>query len=88
MAVDLSKYIKSIRIETAFLPTIDIDDPFKSGKAPNPILQALKPKITVNTAIGEQTLSPYGEPGPSMWPAIKAALLIAGVSFLVRKILK
>jgi hypothetical protein len=86
--IDLSKYIKSIRIESAFLPDIFIPDPFKPGP-PNPFLQALKPKITVDTSIaGVQVVTPYGDPGPSMWPQIKTALLIAGFLFLVRRALK
>jgi hypothetical protein len=88
MGPDLSKYIKSIKIETAFLPEIYLPDPFKPGP-PNPFLQALKPKITVETTgLGNQTVSPYGDPGPSMWPQIKTALLIAGITFLIRKVLK
>jgi len=86
--VDLSKYIKSIKIESAFLPEIYLPDPFKPG-SPSPFLQALKPKITVETnGLGNQTVSPYGEPGPSIWPQIKTALLLATVFYLARKLLK
>lgn len=88
MAVDLSKYIKSVKIETAFLPDINIADPFKSGGAPNPILQALRPKITVDTAIGEQTLAPYGEPGATLWPVLRNFLIVAGIGFMIKRILK
>lgn len=88
MSVDLSKYIKSIKIESTFLPTIDIQDPFKPGP-PNPLLQILKPKITVEVAqLGDQVMAPYGEPGQSVWPTVRNALLIAGVLFLARKLLK
>lgn len=89
MAVKLSKYISGIRIESAFLPEIYLPDPFAPNKVPNPFLSALKPKITVETKdFGNQIMSPYGEPGPSMWPAIRNAILIAGGLFLLRKLLK
>lgn len=87
MSVDLSKYIKSIKIESAFLPEIYLDDPFKPGP-PNPILQLLKPQITINTSLGEQKIAPYGEPGASIWPVVKTALLIAGISFVIRRFIR
>lgn len=87
MAIDLSKYIKSIRVESVFLPEIYLPDPFKTG-TPNPFLQALKPKITIESTLGNKVLTPYGEPGPNMWPAIKTALLIAGVGFMAWRVLK
>jgi hypothetical protein len=86
--IDLSKYISGIKIESAFLPEIYLPEPFKPG-TPNPFLQALKPKITVETTgLGNQVVAPYGQPGPSMWPQIKTALLLAAVFYLVRKALK
>lgn len=87
MAVDFSKYIKNIRIDSAYLPTINLPDPFKPGP-PNPILQALRPKITIDTTLGEQVIAPYGDPGQSLWPAIKTSLMIASAVFLVRKLMK
>ena len=90
--IDLSRYITGIRIQSAFLPDIYLADPFapnQAGKEPNAFLQALKPKITVETtAIGNKSIAPYGEPGASMWPIIKmVALGIAG-SILVRYLIK
>ena len=88
--VDLSKYIKGIRVESAFLPEIYLPDPFAPNQEPNTFLQALKPKITVELTSGLKpaTVAPYGNPGPSMWPQIKTALLLATVFYLVRKALK
>lgn len=87
--MDLSKIVKGIRIESAFLPTIDIPDPFQPGP-PNPFLQALKPKITVD--LGDLSrpvvVSPYGEPGESMWPAIKMGLVVLGLGFLAWRVLR
>lgn len=88
MNVDLSKYIKGIKIETAFLPTINIPDPFKPGP-PNPLLQFLKPKITLDIAqFGEQEIKPYGDPGQSMWPVIRNVALIFVAGFLLNKLIK
>ena len=85
MAVNLNDYVKHIRVETAWLPTIDLPNPFQPGP-PNPLLQALKPKITVSLeALGQQkevVSSPYGEPGPSKWPAIQKLLVLAAVGAL------
>ena len=88
LSVGLSKYIKGIRIESAFLPDIYLPDPLKASVTPNPFLQALKPKITIESSLGNKTLTPYGDPGPSMWPAIKTALLVGGIGFLVWRALK
>lgn len=90
MNLDLSKYIKSIKVESAFLPEIYLPDPFAPNQEPSAFLQALKPKITVELAAGLKpaTIAPYGQPGPSAWPAIKTALLMAGLLFLLRRALK
>ena len=90
MELNLSKYIKGIRIESAFLPEIYLPDPFAPNQEPSAFLQALKPKITVELSSGLKpaTIAPYGQPGPSMWPQIKTALLIATLFFLARKLLK
>lgn len=88
MAVDLSKYVRGLRIESAFLPDIYLPDPFAPNQKPNPFLQALKPKITLETSLGNKTMTPYGDPGPSHWPTIKRAFWIGGIAFLAWRILK
>jgi len=90
MELNLSKYIKGIRIESAFLPEIYLPDPFAPNQEPSAFLQALKPKITVELSSGLKpaTIAPYGQPGPSMWPQIKTSLLLAAVFYLVRRALK
>lgn len=90
MAVDLSKYVSGIRIESAYLPEIYLPDPFKPGP-PNPLMQALKPKITVEITGGVAdpvVVTPYGEPGPSMWPTIKTVGLLLVLGLIARKLLK
>ena len=87
MAIDLSRYISGIKIESAFLPPIDLPEPFKPGP-PNPLLQLIKPRITLQTSLGEKVLTPYGDPGPSRWPQVKMALLLAGVGFLVYRLVR
>lgn len=82
---DLNQYVKHIRVETAWLPTIDLPNPFQPGP-PSPLLQALRPKITLSLeALGQQkdvVSAPYGEPGPSKWPAIQNLLLFAALGTL------
>lgn len=87
MAIDFSKYVSGIKIESAFLPPIDLPDPFKPGP-PNPLLQWLKPRITLDTSLGTKVLTPYGDPGPSRWPQVKMAMLVLGVGFLVYKMIR
>lgn len=85
MALNLNDYVKHIKVETAYLPTLDMPNPFLPGP-PNPLLQALKPKITVTLEALGQTKdvvsSPYGDPGPSKWPTIQNLLLLAAVGTL------
>lgn len=87
LKIDLSEYIKGVRIESAFLPEIYLPDPFKAGP-PSPFLQMLKPKITVESTLGNQVLTPYGDPGASIWPAIKTGVLLLAIGFMIRKLVK
>lgn len=82
--MDLSKFISALKVESEYLPTLQLDDPFAKGP-PNPILQRLKPKITVSLREGfgdPVVLTPYGAPGESKWPMVQALALI-GVASLV-----
>lgn len=75
----LSDWVQGIRVDSAYLPPIIIDNPLAPG-APNPVLSALKPKITITLAHGLNpvTVAPWGDPGATKWPALRAGLLIAG----------
>jgi hypothetical protein len=83
--------VRQVSVETAYLPPLVIDDPFAPGP-PAPILQALKPKITLTLATGKPlVMAPYGDPGQSRWPALRAVLLVAGligVGLMVRGALR
>lgn len=84
---DLSKYVKAITVQTNYLPDMVITDPFAPGApVPNPMLQALQPKITVSLDISgiqkDVVVTPYGEPGPTKWPLIKTAGLVLLIGFL------
>ena len=85
MSANLNKVVRRVRIESAYLPTLDFHDPFQPGAPgpPNPLLQALKPKITLTiNALGQTrdvVAMPYGDPGPSRWPALRNLLLVAAV---------
>lgn len=79
-ASDLLSLVKGVKIETAYLPPIELRDPFGAGGgAPNPLLAALKPRITIDAAFGGPiTVAPYGDPGESRWPLVQAGLVLAG----------
>lgn len=85
--LDLSKYITGITVESAYLPALDMVNPFGAGP-PNPLLQALKPKITIRTTLGDKVLTPYGDPGPSRWPVIRTALVLGGLGFAAWRVLR
>lgn len=75
----LRSLVTQVRVDTAYLPPIVIEDPFKPGQGPpSPVLQALKPRITLMVSGRPVVVAPYGDPGPSKWPAIKTGLAIAG----------
>lgn len=72
--------LRNIRIETAYGPTIDINDPLVTGGPPNPYLQKLRPKITVDVkGMKPMVLAPYGEPGASKWRTVQLGSLALGV---------
>lgn len=91
--MDLSKYITSLTVETEYLPPIMLSDPFAPGK-PNPLLQRLKPRVTLTLADGlgdPVVLTPYGAPGPSKWPVVQAfgiaaiVGVVVGIAYLVKR---
>jgi len=82
VASSVLQSIKKITVETAYLPRIELNDPFAPGP-PNPLLQALKPKVTIETASMEPIImQPYGAPGPTKFPLISVVTL-AGLAALI-----
>lgn len=81
--VELLNLVKKATIESEYLPTIQLNDPFRPGP-PNPLLQALKPRITLEVAGSSRpiVIAPYGNPGPSKWPLIRAGLVASGLVLL------
>lgn len=80
-AGDILSLVTKATIESAYLPPIVIDKPFAPGGEPNPLLKALRPRITVELASGSiapVVIAPYGDPGPSKWPMVRTGLLIGG----------
>jgi hypothetical protein len=74
-------------VETRFLPTITLDDPFgPSPPGATPIASYLKPKITLYGAqqgSKPQVFAPYGEPGESLFPFVAAgAAIIFGIGLI------
>ena len=80
----LARQITAVRIETSVLPDIVIADPFAPGP-PNPLLQRLRPKITLEIAHGEAppvVIAPYGDPAASEFDAASAIWGTAAIGAL------
>ena len=75
------EWVKKITVETAWTPTIVVDTPF-AGKASSGLtgffMRVLKPKVTIDTALGRKVYAPEGEPGDSARP-----ILILGAALFV-----
>lgn len=86
---ELPKWITGIRIESAWLPSIVITEPFAAtpgAAAPNPVLSILKPRVTLEVRGGSMkpvVTAPYGDPGVTRWPLLRTGLLVAGVGALL-----
>jgi len=74
----MAKMITRVDVDTAYGPSIIINDPFAPGP-PNPYLQALKPKVTLHIGDQKVDFQPYGAPGPTKWPVIATGAAVAGV---------
>lgn len=83
MANVLQDAVKSITIETEWLPPIIVNDPF----APLPPGQTsvgakagsfLKPRITIETSLGPIVSNPWGDPTQN-WPMLKTLALGLGL---------
>jgi len=81
----LNDLVAEIKIETAYLPTLDLKDPFApnaSTGAGHWALEHLKPKVTIvprTAGVPPLQSAPFGEPGPTHWPQIKTGLTILAV---------
>lgn len=70
--------ISRIDVDTAYGPSITLDDPFAPGP-PNPYLQKLKPRVKLHMrgeGIEPVKIAPYGDPGPTKWPLIQTSLYV------------
>jgi len=84
---EVRKRLKNITIESAYGPTISLDDPLKPGP-PNPFLQRLQPRITVDIkGTDPLVIEPYGQPPETKWPLIKT-VSVSVASFLLVTALK
>lgn len=71
----LRQLVTGVTVETAYLPTIELQDPFKPGP-PNPLLQLLRPRVTLQVAGKPVRYAPYGEPGATRWPMVQTGLIL------------
>lgn len=92
LANSLLQGITKVTVETAYLPKVELNDPFAPGP-PSPLISLLKPKITVEVSNMEPiVMAPYGEPGPTKFPIVMlvfaagtVALAFVAWRFLKRK---
>lgn len=79
LAENVLQAVKGVTVETAYLPTIRLNQPFAPGP-PNALLSALKPKISIDIGEGAPiVMTPYGDPGTTKWPVV--ALIFVGGAF-------
>lgn len=71
--------VHRVEIKTAYGPKIVLDDPFNPEQTPNPLLERLKPQVTLFVSDRKVSFAPYGDPPPTKWPLIKNAAIAAGV---------
>lgn len=80
LADDLLGRVSLVRVESSFLPTIELERPFEPGP-PNVFLQALQPKITLEFSGGllrPVVMAPYGEPTSGDGVLLVSGLVVAG----------
>ena len=70
-------FFKSITVETSLTPPIKF-----TGGAGGWLARFLKPKVTIETAIGNTVYAPEGEPGDSVMPMVVISILILTVILL------
>lgn len=79
MISNVAKSVRKMTVESVYLPTITLDRPFSPG-APSPLLEMLKPKITLEIDGFEKpvVMTPYGQPA-KRWPMVQLGLIVGGV---------
>ncbi len=74
---DLRNLVERATVETTLMPPLVLNQPFAPGP-PNPLLQMLRPRITLRVAGSDVVLAPYGDPGVSRWPVVKVVGMTIG----------
>jgi hypothetical protein len=71
------RLVKKVIIESRYTPPVTLHDPFAPGP-PNPVMERVRPRVTV--MVGDQpiVIEPYGAPGKNEWPRIRKNLETAG----------
>lgn len=76
---------ESLIIETQLTPQISIDLASGSSSGSSSwLMQIVKPRITIQTALGSKTVAPWGEPSTDYWPMIEWGLLTVAALALWR----
>lgn len=81
MAGVLDSLVTGIAVETAWLPTIVVRDPFSGVVSPGAsswVLEWLRPRVSIELAgVPAGAVAPWGDPGPTRWPLVQTALIVA-----------
>lgn len=74
---DVLSQVSSVTVETAFTPPIVLNDPFKKSETPSPLMQMVKPRVTLKFKryFHPAVMNPYGNPEPSKWPLVQMGVM-------------
>lgn len=78
--------IQRLTIESAYTPRAVVEDPLKpqsraagtGDSVADALLKLLRLKVTIDTPVGPQVITPWGEPGESRWPQVELAGQVVG----------
>lgn len=72
--------ISRMTIESELGPTVHVEDPLGANQTEpglgSRVMSFIKPRITLETALGPTVMAPWGEPGPTKWPKVQVGLAV------------
>lgn len=72
----MSAVVSKIRLSGELLPDVELADTNAEPGDQGWLVRLVKPKLTIETALGPFEYAPAGEPGPSRWGLVVVALLV------------
>lgn len=80
LPIDVTRLIKRMKIESAYFPPLEIEDPF--GPGPSAVQtwgSRLKPQVTLTVeGVGPLVSAPFGRPGATKWPLVRVGAIAGG----------